>query len=74
MCSGYPSRLNRTDCPKAAPQACFGLAGSLEDAMVNTMSIEEAHRYNDFALLACITKTAVTLAYVNNTNIRVEEV
>lgn len=73
MCCGYPSGLNMTDYPKADPQAYFDLAGSLDAAKVDAVSIEDAHRHNDLALLERFTRTTVILGFVDIANTRVED-
>ena len=46
MCCGYPDRLDRTDYPKADPGSYFRLADTVEDAAIDAVSIEDAHRPN----------------------------
>ena len=60
MCCGYPDRLDNPDYPKA-PQACyFELAEGIEASSVHAVSIEDAHRPNDLALLERFpTKTVI---------------
>ena len=72
MCCGYPSGLNMTDYPKADRQAYFDLAGPLDDALVDAVSIEDAHRHNDLALLEKFKETTVILGCVDIANTRVE--
>ena len=72
MCCGYPSGLNMTDYPKADPQAYFDLAGPLDAAQVDAVSIEDAHRHNDLTLLERFTKTTVILGCVDIANTRVK--
>lgn len=74
MCCGYPSGLNMTDYPKADRQAYFDLAGPLDAADVDAVSIEDAHRHNDLSLLEKFAKTTVILGCVDIANTRVEEV
>ncbi|NKB57945.1 MAG: 5-methyltetrahydropteroyltriglutamate--homocysteine methyltransferase [Alphaproteobacteria bacterium] len=74
MCCGYPSALNMTDYPKADPQAYFELAGPLDMAKIDAVSIEDAHRHNDLALLEKFTQTTVILGCVDIANTRVETV
>ena len=74
MCCGYPSGLNMTDYPKADPQAYFDIAGPLDAAKVDAISIEDAHRHNDLALLEKFTQTTVILGCIDIANTRVETV
>jgi len=74
MCCGYPSGLNLTDYPKADRQAYFDLAGPLDAAQIDAVSIEDAHRHNDLALLEKFTQTTVILGCVDIANTRIETV
>ena len=51
MCCGYPSALDTPDYPKADPQAYFRIAGAMDEAAIDAVSIEDAHRPNDLSLL-----------------------
>ena len=72
MCCGYPDRLDRTDYPKAAPGSYFRLAGAVEDAAIDAVSIEDAHRPNDLTLLDRFDRTTVILGVVAIAKSRVE--
>lgn len=72
MCCGYPSALNMTDYPKADPQAYFELARPLDEAKVDAVSIEDAHRHNDLVLLEAFAQTTVILGCVDIANTRIE--
>ncbi len=74
MCCGYPSALNMTDYPKADPRAYFELAKPLDDAKIDAVSIEDAHRHNDLALSEEFRRTTVILGCVDIANTRVESV
>ena len=74
MCCGYPSALDVTDYPKADPQAYFRIAGAMDDASIDAVSIEDAHRHNDLSLLERYTRTTVLLGVVDVGRSRVEPV
>ena len=74
MCCGYPSALDVPDYPKADPQAYFRVAGAMDDASVDAVSIEDAHRPNDLSLLERYARTTVLLGVVNIGASRVEPV
>ena len=74
MCCGYPSELNSTDYPKADRQAYFDLAEAVDRSSIDQVSIEDAHRHNDLALLEKFKNTTVLLGVVNIANTRVETV
>ncbi|MDH3593568.1 MAG: cobalamin-independent methionine synthase II family protein [Rhodospirillales bacterium] len=74
MCCGYPDALDRHDYPKADPQSYFRLADAVDRAVVDVVSIEDAHRPNDLALLERFAKTKVILGVVAIAKRRVESV
>ena len=74
MCCGYPDVLDRPDYPKADPGSYFRLADAIEDSTVDAVSIEDAHRPNDLALLDRFRRTTVILGLVAIAKSRVETV
>ncbi len=74
ICCGYPVHLDQDDYVKAAPETYFDLAGALEDAAIDAVSIEDAHRPNDLALLERFPKTTVILGVVAIAVSRIEAV
>lgn len=74
VCCGYPVHLDQEDYVKAAPETYFDLAPALEDAAIDAVSIEDAHRANDLALLECFPKTTVILGVVAIAVSRIEAV
>ena len=73
MCCGYPDRLDRTDYPKADPDSYFRLADAIEDAAIDAISIEDAHRPNDLSLLERFRGTTVILGVVAIARSRIED-
>ncbi len=74
MCCGYPSALDVPDYPKADPQAYFRIADAMDEASIDAVSIEDAHRPNDLSLLERYARTTVLLGVVNIGRSRVEPV
>ena len=74
MCCGYPDRLDRDDYPKAEREAYFRLADAVEASCAEAVSLEDAHRHNDLALLERFAKTRVILGVVAIAKSRVEPV
>ena len=72
MCCGYPDRLDRLDYPKADPGSYARLADAIEDATIDAISIEDAHRPNDLSLLERFRATTVILGVVAIARSRVE--
>ena len=64
MCCGYPDRLDNPDYPKADGGAYFRLAGAIEDSSIQAVSLEDAHRHNDLALLEHFATTSVIFGVV----------
>jgi len=74
ICCGYPSSLDEDDYPKAHA-GCYALvAAGLDDAPVDVVSIEDAHRHNDLGLLECFTSTTVMLGVVDIASTELESV
>jgi len=74
ICCGYPSAVDLEDFPKAPRAAYFGLAAALDDAPIDAVSIEDAHRHNDLRLLELFQKTTVILGVIRIAATRVETV
>ena len=72
MCCGYPDRLDRADYPKADPGCYLRLADAIDDAAIDAISIEDAHRPNDLSLLERFRRTTVILGVVAIAKSRVE--
>ncbi len=74
MCCGYPDRLDNPDYPKASPDAYFTLAQAIDDSSIMAVSIEDAHRPNDLALLEKFQATHVIFGVVAIAKSRVETI
>jgi 5-methyltetrahydropteroyltriglutamate--homocysteine methyltransferase len=75
ICCGYPDRLDPDeDYPKAPRQSYQDLAAALQDVAVDAVSIEDAHRPNDLALLERFTRTKVILGVIAIAKSEVEAV
>ena len=74
VCCGYPSELDVDDYPKADPRAYLSLAGALEAADIDAVSIEDAHHHNDLRLLETFRSTTIVLGVVGIARSRVEPV
>ena len=64
ICCGYPDRLDNHDYPKAPPDSYLQLAKALDESSVHAISIEDAHRPNDLALLELFVKSTVVFGAV----------
>jgi 5-methyltetrahydropteroyltriglutamate--homocysteine methyltransferase len=74
VCCGYPEHLDQEDYVKAAPETYFDLAAALDEAAIDAVSIEDAHRPNDLTLLERFAKTTVILGVVAIAVSRIEAV
>ncbi len=75
ICCGYPNCLDPDeDYPKAPREAYVDLATGLQDIRVDAVSIEDAHRHNDLALLEHFTRTTVIFGVIAIAKSRVESI
>jgi 5-methyltetrahydropteroyltriglutamate--homocysteine methyltransferase len=74
VCCGYPDRLDAEDYPKAPQSAYLDLAPVLDEAAIDAVSIEDAHRPNDLALLERFARIKVQLGVIAIARSRLEEV
>lgn len=74
ICCGYPSGLDQPHPAKADAASYFALAGPLDRASVDAVSIEDAHRHNDLSLLEAFKSTRVMLGLIDIAKSAVEPV
>ena len=74
MCCGYPDRLDNPDYPKAPPDSYARLAEALDESALDAVSLEDAHRHNDLALLERFAGTQVILGMVAVASSRIESI
>jgi 5-methyltetrahydropteroyltriglutamate--homocysteine methyltransferase len=74
MCCGYPGKLDDTNYPKADAEGYFRLAGAVDAAAIDQVSIEHAHRANDLSLLELFGRTTVALGVIDVARSRIEPV
>ncbi|HET6519932.1 MAG TPA: cobalamin-independent methionine synthase II family protein [Geminicoccaceae bacterium] len=70
---GHPGALDAEDDPEAPQDSYFALAEALDDAAIDAVSLEDAHRPNDLRLLERFARTAVVLGVIDVARSRVEE-
>mgnify|MGYP001189732312 CR=1 FL=1 len=51
ICCGYPDKLDAVDYPKAPLNSYHEIAEILDNSIIDSISIEDAHRYNNLNLL-----------------------
>ena len=74
MCCGYPNALDVEGYLKAELDAYLKIATAMDESSVNAVSIEDAHRHNDLALLERYQNTTVLLGVVDVAKSRIESV
>ncbi|MBD3306055.1 5-methyltetrahydropteroyltriglutamate--homocysteine methyltransferase [candidate division KSB3 bacterium] len=72
ICCGYPATVDDEQYFKASPEAYFRLAGPLDEAEIDAVSLEDAHRPNDLTLLEQFARTTVILGVIAIARSRVE--
>ena len=72
ICCGYPDRLDSDRYEKAPTESYFRLAPALDEASLDVVSIEDAHRPNDLSLLELFEKRVVILGIVGIARSRIE--
>ena len=74
MCCGYPNYLDEEGYKKADREVYFRLADALDQSIIDQVSIEDAHRHNDLALLEKFERTTVILGCIAIAKSQVESV
>jgi 5-methyltetrahydropteroyltriglutamate--homocysteine methyltransferase len=75
ICCGYPNYLDQSDYHKADPGCYPRLAGALDDLdLLDQVSIEDAHRHNDLALLERFKNKTVVFGCIAIAKSRIETV
>ncbi len=74
ICCGYPDRVDSKDYLKASPDSYTRLAPALDEAAIDSISIEDAQQYNDLKLLELFSRTTVILGVVGIARSRIETV
>ena len=64
ICCGYPDKLDAENYPKAPLSSYHKIAKLLDHSIIDTVSIEDAHRYNDLKLLESFKKTKVIFGLI----------
>ncbi|MCK5686187.1 5-methyltetrahydropteroyltriglutamate--homocysteine methyltransferase, partial [bacterium] len=74
ICCGYPDKVDSTNYVKAPPSTYSILAPALDEAAIDAVSIEDAHRPNDLSLLELFKNTIVILGVLGIARSRIESV
>ena len=72
ICCGYPDKLDVINYPKAPLDSYKRIAKALDASLIDSVSIEDAHRYNDLELLRNFTKTKVIFGLIKIASSQIE--
>jgi len=64
ICCGYPDKLDAINYPKASTDSYLMISNQLDKSIIDTISIEDAHRYNDLNLLSNFKETKIILGLI----------
>ena len=74
ICCGYPDRIDSDQYQKAPAENYVRLAPVLDEAALDVISIEDAHRPNDLSLLEQFKRSTVILGVIGIARSRIETV
>jgi len=74
ICCGYPDKIDVVDYPKAPLDSYKKIAKSLNKSIIDTVSIEDAHRYNDLSLLKDYTNTKIIFGVIKIASSELESI
>ena len=74
ICCGYPDKLDAHDYPKAPLDSYKKIAKCLDNSIIDNVSIEDAHRYNDLTLLKDYKQTKVIFGLIKIASSKIETV
>jgi len=64
ICCGYPDKLDVIDYPKAPLNSYNKISNILDQSIIDTVSLEDAHRYNDLSLLENFSQTKIIIGLI----------
>ncbi len=64
ICCGYPDKLDAVNYPKAPQESYHQIAQLLDNSIIDCISIEDAHRYNDLTLFDKYKKTKIIIGLI----------
>ena len=72
ICCGYPDKLDAIDYPKAPLDSYSKISKALDESIIDTVSIEDAHRYNNLEFLKDFNKTKVIFGLIKIASSQIE--
>ena len=74
ICCGYPDKLDAVNYPKAPLDSYKKIAKSLDNSIIDSVSIEDAHRYNDLTFLKDYKNTKIIFGFIKIASSKIETV
>ena len=74
ICCGYPDKIDVVDYPKAPLDSYKKIAHALDNSVIDSVSIEDAHCYNDLTLLKNYKQTKVILGLIKIASSKIETI
>ncbi len=74
ICCGYPDKLDAVDYPKAPLDSYKKIAKALDNSIIDSVSIEDAHRQNDLILLKDYKHTKVIFGLIKIASSEIETI
>ncbi len=72
ICCGYPDKLDAINYPKAPLDSYSKISKALDESIIDTISIEDAHRYNNLEFLKDFNKTKIIFGLIKIASSRIE--
>ena len=74
ICCGYPDKIDAENYPKAPLDSYTKIAKALDSSKIDSVSIEDAHRYNDLSLLKNYKNTKIIFGVIKIASSKIETV
>ncbi len=72
ICCGYPDKLDAIDYPKAPLDSYSKISRELDESIIDTVSIEDAHRYNNLEFLKDFKNTKIIFGLIKIASSQIE--
>ena len=74
ICCGYPDKIDAVNYPKAPLDSYKKIAKALDSSIIDSVSLEDAHRYNDLSLLKNYKNTKIIFGVIKIASSKIETV
>ena len=74
ICCGYPDKIDAVNYPKAPLNSYKKIAKALDRSIIDTVSIEDAHRYNNLEFLEDFTNTKIIFGLIKIASSQLETI